>query len=85
MPRSARNGRRSPVEWQAIVERQVKSDLPAPEFCRQEKIPYTSFLFGRRLARLASKPASFVDVTPKASSWDVEVALPSGIVLRFRG
>lgn len=84
MPRSERNPRRSPAEWQAIIDRHATSGLSAPAFCKQQGIPYTSFLFGRRFARRSQQP-KFVDVTPKAPGWDVEIALPNGIVLRFKG
>lgn len=85
MPRSMKNPRKSPAEWQAIVERQEKSGLTGPMFCQREGIPYTSFLFGRRLVRRGPEP-KFVALSPTApSGWEIEVALPHGVILRFRG
>ena len=84
----ARRQQRSEEWWRAVVERQAASGLSRKAFCEREGIGRSSFEKWR--GRLASEtPASrFVEVTPAISptaGWDVELALPGGIVLRLRG
>ena len=87
MSRATNRVRRSAEDWQALIAGQERSGLSRVAFCRREGIGPTSFdKWKRRL--LARRPAEFVDVTPRSASptaWDMEVALPNGVVLRFRG
>ena len=88
MARRTKQVRRDAEGWRAVIERQVASGLSRKTFCEREGIPRSSFETWRR--RLASRAvaARFVEVAPAAEgarSWEVEVALPGGITLRFRG
>ena len=88
MSRGTGRSRRSAEDWQALISRQEGSGLSRVAFCRREGVTTQTFdKWKRRL--LARRPAAeFVDVTPKpisSAGWDVEVALPNGVVLRFRG
>jgi hypothetical protein len=85
-----RRGRiqRGAAGWQELLDRQVASGLNRKAFCAREGVPRSSFETWRR--RLASRAvaARFVDVTPPveaARGWDIELALPGGVVLRMRG
>lgn len=85
MAPTARWIRRTPKEWEALVMRQKDSGLSQQAYCRREGITLVSFEKWKQ--RLLSDPR-FVDVTPSAvrsDGWELEVALPSGVVLRFRG
>lgn len=86
MARATSRVRRSAGDWQAVISSQERSGLSRVAFCRREGVATQTFDKWKRL--LAMEPAEFVDVTPKPSSstgWDMEVALPNGVVLRFRG
>jgi hypothetical protein len=84
----ARRPVRSAVWWRTAIERQAASGLSRKAFCEREGIGRSSFEKWRgRLASESSAPA-FVEVRPAvspAAGWDVELALPGGIVLRLRG
>lgn len=87
MARATKGSRRSAAEWQSVMDRQAASGLSRVAFCRREKVATQTFDKWRRRL-LAMEPAEFVDVTPKlatSTGWDMEVALPNGVVLRFRG
>lgn len=88
MSRATGRARRSAEDWQALISGQERSGLSRVAFCRREGIPPTSFDKWKRRLLARRPPPEFVDVTPKPTSsagWDVEVALPNGVVLRFRG
>lgn len=81
----ARWVRRTQRDWEALVLRQKDSGLSQASYCRREGVSLTSFEKWKQ--RLLSEPG-FVDVTPSAdhpNAWELEVSLPSGVVLRFRG
>lgn len=82
--------RRSHSEQAAIVRRFSESGLSIREFCRRESVSLSSLQRWR--SRVAADDASeFVELVPTAakqsppSDWSLEVALPGGIQLRFRG
>lgn len=82
--------RRSEKQWIAIMKRFEASGLGSKEFCRREGVSPSSFQRWRR--RLGSIPAGeFVELVPDSSStmamptWSLDVALPNGVCLRFRG
>jgi len=89
--------RRTEAEWRAVLERFEKSGLSVSAFCRRTKLPRGSFVKWRR--RLAGKPSSspaFVEwLAPSAAETETmataprgagefELALPGGVVLRWR-
>ena len=86
MPRRVNRVRRDAAEWGALLERQEASGLSRLAFCRRERIPPSSMTKWRK--QLTSLPARFVELTPspvQPAGWELEVALPNGAVLRFRG
>jgi transposase len=85
MVRATKGPRRSAAEWQSVMDRQATSGLSRIAFCKRDGISLTSFDSWRRRLAAREPMADFVDVTPKPAGWDVEVALPNGVVLRFRG
>jgi len=90
MPKAACRTRRTETEWVEILKRFQSSDLTVREFCRREGVSLSSFQRWRsRLRETAA--AEFVELVPAAASgalepeWSLEIALPNGAQLRFRG
>ena len=90
MPKVRSRKRRTESDWTDILRRFESSDLTIREFCRREGLSLSSFQRWRsRLASVA--PAEFVELVPAAtdappaSDWLLDVALPNGVQLRFRG
>jgi hypothetical protein len=84
--------RRTAEEWRQIMARFHRSGLSQGDFCRRERINFTSFQRWSR--RLESTRESFVELqTPVESKgpstepfpWIAEIEFPSGCVLRLRG
>ena len=88
MPRGAGLRRRSLEEWQAVMAKLEKSGVSRAAFCRREGIPPATFDKWRRRVAAARPTGKFVELTPSSegrASWDLEVSLPNGLILRFRG
>ena len=80
--------RRAEGEWRQIVSRWERSGQSGRDFCRKEGIQLSSFHRWRRRLLRASVESDFVTVTPvppATPTWTLEVTLPSGGTLRFRG
>lgn len=83
--------RRTPAQWQTIVDDFVASGLSGQQFCQQNNIKYASFCKWRQ--RLLSVPektpmneaASFLDLSTlgdgNASSWHITLKLGNGVEL----
>jgi hypothetical protein len=89
--------RRSEAEWRGLLGRFAKSGLSLSEFCRRAKLPRSSVEKWRgRLARRAQPAPSFVEwIAPTGAASEVteetrrnagefELALPGGVVLRWK-
>ncbi|MBK1733318.1 IS66 family insertion sequence element accessory protein TnpA [Thiococcus pfennigii] len=91
--------RRSRADWQAVISRAERSALSTAAFCAAEGISTTSFyLWRKRLRGMAPSvpephgpPPEFLDLgelsrpaKTGAASWDLELDLGSGVVLRLR-
>ena len=91
--------RRSEAEWRGLVERFSKSGLSISAFCRRMKLTRSSFVQWRKrvspTARAASTPAFVEWIAPAAVQTEVaepsrcaagefELALPGGVVLRWK-
>lgn len=82
--------RRSREQWQILIDRQQTSDLSTREFCRRNALNYNVFCkWRRRLTATEVQPDNLIDITElvKASpapTWDIELALGDGMVLRLR-
>jgi hypothetical protein len=83
--------RRSEGEWREILSRYERGGLRAREFCRREEIHLASFLRWQRKLDGSGKASAFVpvrtapSVSSSSSSWSLEISLPNGCRLRFRG
>ncbi|HIE84533.1 MAG TPA: IS66 family insertion sequence element accessory protein TnpB [Dehalococcoidia bacterium] len=83
--------RRSPQQWQTIVDRQASSDLSARAFCDAHQFSYPVFCkWRKRLASTDQAPminlstlANAVDA-PQVAQWDIELDLGQGMALRLR-
>ena len=87
--RASRRGRvATRQKWAERVARFRASDLSVPQFCLTEGISVPSFYFWRRTlaAETATEPTARPTVVPvriARPAPGVEVALPSGALLRF--
>ena len=88
--------RRNESEWSAIISKWQKSGLKPRGFCRREQLQLSTFLRWQKKCQAGSeapapKAAEFIEVTAapgrvaESSSWVLEIALPNGCELRFRG
>ncbi len=82
--------RRTAGEWKKIIHKFLESGLDDKEFCRREKLLQSNFTRWRR--QVSSPPAAkFVPLTasapanPPRSGWELDVSLPGGVYLQFRG
>jgi hypothetical protein len=80
---------RSEAEWRMICERFAKSGLGPQEFCQREALAVGSFKkWYQRCTGSGGQAGAFVElVAPPVQGdvWVVEVELPSGVRMRFRG
>lgn len=84
MARIVRRSHRGEVFWREAVGRQAGSGLSMTEFCRRESIPVSTFSYWRvKLASTELTPRLLpVEVVGSAPTSAIEVALPTGHVLR---
>ena len=85
----SKRARRTRDDWHRLVKRFETSGLSQKEFCHHEAINENTFRLWRSRTRSAA-PARvpFMEVVPvpaPASSWAIELELPSGVKLRLRG
>jgi hypothetical protein len=98
VPESPVKKHRSSSEWKELLKRQEQSGLSQREFCRRESVSLSSYSRHRR--ELLARSNAFVELRPsdieplpqsepsstvQGEPWSVEVALPNGCLLRFRG
>jgi len=85
--------RRTAAEWKKIIYKFIDSGLDDKEFCRREKLVQSNFTRWRRQVS-SPQPAKFVPLTSAAapapeislsSGWELDVSLPGGVHLQFRG
>ncbi|AGA91748.1 hypothetical protein Thimo_3060 [Thioflavicoccus mobilis 8321] len=91
--------RRTRADWQAVISRAERSALSTAAFCAAEGISTASFyLWRRRLRGIAPSvaepgrpPPEFLDLgllsrpaKTDTASWDLELDLGDGVVLRLR-
>jgi transposase-like protein len=91
---STRGGlvRRSAQEWAEIVRRFKSSGVELAEFCKSEGVAVSSFHQWRRRLVGQRQRQGFVELASAAtkeshdaSSWSLELQLPSGIAIRLKG
>ena len=84
-----RHVRRSPSEWQQLIDEQARSSQTA--FCAARAVGTTSFQHWKRRLAAAASPSSsstWLDLGPLresvATAWDLELELGDGLCLRLR-
>jgi len=86
--------RRTPEQWQQLVDQQAASGLTQKAFCHQQDIRPATFGYWRRKLSAASSPdqgdeSSWLDLSTLAAagaqsgSWKIELDLGNGVVLRL--
>ncbi len=87
--------RRSPEQWQALIDQWQSSGQSAAVFCEAQAIGYASFCSWRkRLAgdkaspTAADQDVSFIDLSALSSSdegrvWNIVLSLGNGVELRL--
>ena len=96
-PKPATRIMRSRSQWKALLEEFNASGLSKSAFCKRHRIATSSLYRWQQLFSQDSGDADFVDVTEPLSStsvappfherdksWQVELELGAGIVLRLR-
>lgn len=90
---TAYSKRRSPEQWQEIIQSWSESGLSTKDFCQQSNINYVSFSkWRRRLAEetshieeLHNDTPSFINISDLASSedttWNIVLKLGNGVEL----
>lgn len=91
--------RRTGADWQAVISRAERSALSTAAFCAAEGISTASFYLWRKRLRASDPPQGdvgeeapeFLDLgqlsrpaKTDAASWDLELDLGDGVVLRLR-
>ena len=85
-----RHVRRSPSEWQQLIDEQARSGLSQTAFCAARAVSTTSFQHWKRqlAATLAPPSPTWLDLGPLresvATGWDLELELGAGVCLRLR-
>ena len=84
--------RRTPEQWQTLVDQWQRSGQSMTRFCEDQRIGYTSFCHWRkRLTEDGAAPesaASFIDLGALSSScaergWTIVLSLGNGVELRL--
>lgn len=87
--------RRSPQQWQQLVEAQQKNGLSVSQFCAEHDITVSNFYWQRKKYReqsVAQTEASdnwlplneLMSVQQDERHWQIELKLPNGVVLNMR-
>lgn len=84
-----RQQRRGEDEWTAIVQRYRDTGLSKERFCRREGVAVSSLDRWRKRIGARPEEPDFVVLEPGPAAhpdrWELDIALPNGIQLRFRG
>ncbi len=85
--------RRTPEQWQALVDQWQRSGQTAARFCEDNAIGYASFCNWRKRliddsAPLAEQDVSFIDISTLPSpgtgrTWNIVLSLGNGVELRL--
>ena len=95
VPSRGRRVRRSREQWRELLERFAHSGQSREQFCQEQGLTLSSFAHWRRALgktaagrRTVAGAPFFLEVTPQATgaagSWDVELDLGAGMMLRLR-
>tara|TARA_B100000745_G_C19817566_1_gene269846 strand:- start:169 stop:438 length:270 start_codon:yes stop_codon:yes gene_type:complete len=80
---------RSAAQWQALIEGQAASGLNVSDYCKQQDIAVSGFYTWKKKLAQAEPPTDDWIALPTSAadspaSWDMELSLPGGVVLRMR-
>lgn len=76
--------RRGESGWRELVKRWEGSGLSHKEFCEQEGASLTCFRNWQRRFSAGPGVGGFIELKRKSESWDMELDLGYGVVLRLR-
>lgn len=85
--------RRSPQEWQQLIEQQEASDMTIAQFCQAHHINQSTFYLQRKKRQDLTLPQTspqWLPIDTLAShqgdtrQWQIELTLPNGVVLNMR-
>jgi hypothetical protein len=86
-----RHVRRSPSEWQQLIDEQARSGQSQRAFCAARAVSAKSFQHRKRqlAATAAAPPAAWLDLSSLPApavvgGWDIALELGDGICLRLR-
>jgi hypothetical protein len=84
--------RRSPQEWQQLIDAQEASDMTIAQFCHAHNINQSTFYLQRKKRQDISLPQTseqWLPIETMASrqadtrQWQIELTLPNGVVLNM--
>lgn len=84
--------RRSPQEWQQLIDAQEASDMSIAQFCHTHRINQSTFYLHRKKRQGMSLPQTsspWLPIDTMAQSqadprqWQIELRLPNGVVLNM--
>ena len=78
-----RTPRKSPAQWQALVNQQTQSDLSVTNFCQEHKLSESSFYKWQSEFRKAPKGFSCVSVKAPVTPGKIRSILPNGLRLEW--
>lgn len=80
---------RSAEQWRTILEGQASSGLSIGDYCHQQGISVSGFYgWKKKLAPIEASTDDWIALAGSTerntTSWDMELSLPGGVVLRIR-
>ena len=83
--------RRSRAQWQELINKQPGSGLTISDYCAEHKITVSGFYQWRKKlgsnSEVKSAPSDWLSVSdpapPSEEKWQIELALPGGVILRM--
>jgi hypothetical protein len=75
--------RKSRVQWQALINQQMQSDLSIANFCREQKLSESSFFKWKSIFGQEPKGFSRLSVKAPMTSGKIRCVLPNGLRLEW--
>lgn len=84
--------RRTPEEWQQLIDAQEASDMTIAQFCHTHHVNQSTFYLQRKKRQALALPQTSgqwlpVDTMashqPDTRQWQIELTLPNGVVLNM--
>lgn len=83
--------RRTQQQWQQLINEHPQSGLTVKDYCMSKNITVSGFYLWRK--KLSATPHSVDEpqewlsltpsVSPESEQWQIELALPGGVILRM--